>query len=53
MATRTILEVVGGVLVAAAAIKSVRSGHVDLQSRIWLLTGAIFWVVAAWLWSRS
>jgi len=53
MAARTILAVIGAVLVATAALKSMRSGRIDLQSRIWLLTGSVLWVVAAWLWSRS
>ena len=53
MSARIILALVGGVLLAAAAVKSVRSGRVDLQSRIWLLTGSILWAISAWLWSKS
>ena len=53
MPARAILALVGGALLTLAAFNSVRRRRVDLQSRIWFLTGALLWVVSAWLWSRS
>jgi hypothetical protein len=51
MQARHILVLVAVLLIGAAVFKSARARGIDLQSRIWLMTGTILLAVSAWLWS--
>ena len=50
---KTILAVLGPLFLALGALRTWRAGRVVPQARAWLLVGAIFSAVAAWLWSTT
>lgn len=52
MPTSIVFAVVAAVFLLLAAVRVVRDGGLVGASRIWLLVGGIFALVAAWLFAR-
>jgi hypothetical protein len=50
---KTILAILGPLLFALGALRAWQTGRVVAQARTWLIVGAIFSAVAAWLWSTA
>ena len=47
---KLIFAVLGPVFLVLGAARWLRAGRLGSQAKTWLLTGGIFWAVAAWLW---
>ena len=48
--TPLIFAILGPLFLVLGAGRCLAAGHLHPQGRIWLLVGAIFSAVAAWLW---
>ena len=48
--TKLIFAILGPLFLVLGAGRCLAAGHLHPQCRIWLLVGAIFSAVAAWLW---
>jgi hypothetical protein len=47
---KLIFAILGPALLVLGALRCMQSGGFVVQGRIWMLVGAIFSAVAAWLW---